>query len=61
MSLNEKFKTVFYCRVDHITGIRMIDEPATPIRTIPGYEKGIDFKSKIQQTSIKICVLTRYN
>ena len=44
MSLNEKFKTVFYCRVDHITGIRMTDEPATPIRTIPGYENGIDFK-----------------
>ena len=44
MSLNEKFKTVFYNRVDHITNVRLTDEPATPIRSIPGYENGIDFK-----------------
>ena len=44
MSLNEKFKTVFYNRVDHITGVRLTDDPATPIRTVPGYENGIDYK-----------------
>ena len=44
MSLNEKFKTVFYNRVDHIVNVRLTDEPATPIRSIPGYENGIDYK-----------------
>ena len=44
MSLNEKFKTVFYDRVDHIRNVRMTDEPATSVRTVPGYENGIDYK-----------------
>lgn len=44
MSLNEKFKTVFYDRVDHIRNVRLTSEPATPIRSVPGYERGIDFK-----------------
>ena len=44
MSLNEYYKTVFYCRVDHVTNVRLTDEPATPIKTVPGYENGIDFK-----------------
>ena len=44
MSLNEKFKTVFYDRVDHIRNVRLTNEPATPIRSIPGYENGIDYK-----------------
>ena len=44
MSLNEYYKTVFYCRVDHVTNVRLTDEPATPIKTVPGYENGIDYK-----------------
>lgn len=44
MSLNEKFKTVFYCRVDRITNIRIFKKAATNIRTISGFENGIDFK-----------------
>ena len=36
MSLNEKFKTLSYCRVDRITDIRVTEDPATNIHTIPG-------------------------
>ena len=44
MSLNEKFKTLSYCRVDRITDIRVTEDPATDIHTIPGFENGIDYK-----------------
>ena len=44
MSLNEKFKTLSYCRVDRITDIRVTEDPATNIHTIPGFENGIDYK-----------------
>ena len=43
MALNEKWQNLGYYRVDHITNIEIIDEPLTPIRTIPGYENGIDY------------------
>lgn len=33
-----------FLRVDHITGMRIIDKPAINIRRIPGYESGIDYK-----------------
>ena len=44
MSLNEKFKTLFYCRLDRITNVKIKDAPATDIRTVPGFENGIDYK-----------------
>lgn len=44
MSYNEKFSQIFFCRVDRITNVQILDKPATDIHTIPGYKNGIDYK-----------------
>lgn len=44
MFLNEKYKTIGHYRVDKITNINITDETATPLRSIKGYESGIDYK-----------------
>ena len=44
VACNEKWKNIGHYRLDRITDIRMTDEPATPLRSLPGYEKGIDYK-----------------
>lgn len=45
MGLNEKYQTIFYYRLDHITNMRIVDEmPATPIRKVKGYESGLSNK-----------------
>ena len=36
-------------RLDRISNIRLYDKPAHPIREVPGYENGIDYK-KISST-----------
>lgn len=45
MALNEKWKNIGYYRVDHITNIELTDIPLTPIRSVKGYENGIDYKT----------------
>lgn len=44
MAYEEKWKSIRYFRMDKITQISLQDEPATDIRTISGYQNGIDYK-----------------
>lgn len=47
MALNEHYKHISYFRVDHITNMEITDIPLTPLRSVPGYERGIDYKEMI--------------
>ena len=44
MARDEKWKDVSFYRMDKITGMRIIDESRTPIKTVEGYKNGIDYK-----------------
>ena len=45
VACNEKWKNLGHYRLDRITDIRLAeDESATPIRSLPGHENGIDYK-----------------
>ena len=44
MGYNEKWKEMRYYRMDRITGVEILDEPSTPLRSIKGFESGIDYK-----------------
>ena len=44
MSFNERFGEMRYYRLDHITNMQMGEESATPVRSIEGYQSGIDYK-----------------
>lgn len=44
VACNEKWKNLGHYRLDRITDIRLTDEPATPLRSLPGHENGIDYK-----------------
>ncbi len=43
MALNEKWKDITYYRLDRITNMRTEELPLTPIRSLRGYEDGIDY------------------
>lgn len=44
IACNEKWKNLGHYRLDLITDIRLADESATPLRSLPGHESGIDYK-----------------
>ena len=44
IACNEKWKNLGHYRLDRITDIRLTDEPATLLRSLPGHESGIDYK-----------------
>lgn len=44
MACHEKWQHIRYFRLDRITNIELSEETATPLRTIDGYENGIDYK-----------------
>ncbi len=45
MSYNERFEQICYYRLDHITNMQIEeDTPLTPVRSLRGYENGIDYK-----------------
>ena len=44
MAHSEKWKNMAFHKLDRITNMEILDVPATPIRSVPGYEKGIDYK-----------------
>ena len=44
MALSERWKNMAFHKLDRITNMEILDVPATPIRSIPGYENGIDYK-----------------
>ena len=41
---SEKWKKICHFRLDKITKIEITDEPNTPLRSIKGYENGLDYK-----------------
>ena len=49
MAYSEYWKNMVYHRLDRITNMKIADNKATPLRSIPGYENGIDYK-KISST-----------
>lgn len=44
MAYSEYWGNMVFHRVDRITDIQISDKKLTPIRNIPGYERGIDYK-----------------
>lgn len=44
MALSERWKNIAFHKLDRITNMEILDVPATPIRSVPGYENGIDYK-----------------
>ncbi len=44
MSYNETFSQICYYRLDHITNMQIEETAVTPLRSIQGYENGIDYK-----------------
>ena len=44
MCYNEHFKNLVYYRVDHITNMIVVEEAATPITSLKGFESGINYK-----------------
>ena len=44
MGYNEKWNHIQYYRLDRITDMEILDDHLTPIKTLKGYENGIDYK-----------------
>ena len=44
MGYSEYWKNMVYLRMDHITNMEITEDKATPVRSVKGYENGIDFK-----------------
>ena len=44
MGYSDYWGNMIFHRLDRITNMRLYDKPATPIRSIKGYENGIDYK-----------------
>lgn len=43
MAYSEYWKNIVFHRLDHITNMSIADKSATPLRSVPGYENGIDY------------------
>ena len=43
LGLNEKYQDMIFLRLDRISDMKITDEASTDIRSIPGYENGIDY------------------
>ena len=44
MAYNEYWKNMAFYRMDKITDVEIMDKPQTPIKSVPGYKNGIDYK-----------------
>ena len=44
VACHEKWKKLGHYRLDRITDIRLTEEPATPLRSLPGHANGMDYK-----------------
>lgn len=44
MVYNEFFHRIMYYRIDRITDMEILDKPQIPIRSVKGFENGIDYK-----------------
>lgn len=49
MGYSTYWKNMVFHRLDRLSNVRLYDKPAHPIREVPGYESGIDYK-KIAST-----------
>ena len=49
MGYSTYWKNMVFHRLDRLSNVRLYDKPAHPIREVPGYERGIDYK-KIAST-----------
>ena len=49
MGYSTYWKNMVFHRLDRLSNVRLYDKPAHPIREVPGYETGIDYK-KIAST-----------
>ena len=45
MGLSEHWGNMVFHRLDRISGIEITDTPRTRLRSVPGYENGIDYKA----------------
>lgn len=43
MALNERWQNIVYYRLDRITNMQITKSPLTPLRSLKGYENGIDY------------------
>ena len=59
MALNEKWKNMGYYRLDKITEMQITDRPLTSLRTVHGFENGIDYKNFPHPC--RICIPMRPN
>ncbi len=44
MAYSEYWSNMVFHRLDHITNMTIVDKPATPLKKVPGYENGINYK-----------------
>ncbi len=44
MAHSERWGDMTFHRLDHITNMQISEQPGTPLRSLPGYENGIDYK-----------------
>ncbi len=44
VALNEKWKNIGHYRLDKITDLQLTDETITPLRSLKGFENGLDYK-----------------
>ncbi len=44
MAYSEYWGNMVFHRLDRITNMTLTEKPATPLRSVPGYEKGINYK-----------------
>lgn len=47
MAFSEYWKNIVFHRLDHITDMTVTDKPATPLRTVEGFENGVNYKQLI--------------
>lgn len=45
MAYSEYWGNMVFHRMDRITNMSITDKPATPLKKVPGYERGIDYKA----------------
>lgn len=44
MSYSEYWKSIIFYRLDHMTNMKICDRKAVPLKSVKGYEDGMDFK-----------------
>ncbi len=45
LAYQELKKRVFFCRVDKMTSVEILEKPSTDFKTLEGFENGVDYKA----------------